>query len=312
MSLEILHQRPSGVAIPIGLVGHEAFVAYMHAVTGVEREWLVVDGSFALPVWRKEGQSFMGGKTYLLLDPAVNLVYGNIHVPKIPWGDIVAFVGQLQVTVATTIPPHIPRMTRPTELYLLSLREGAEAIWKNLDKKWRNQVRKGERERWVFRDISRDEFDTWYALQTEHAVRLGNKPYTPERMNAFIDSMGTTLLWKGLWKDGVLMVSGLGHADGAYATLWWQASDPRAWDMCANNVFYWKLIEELCRRDSTLLDLGPSSRFTAHPEFFKIGMGAERVPIFRTAGSFGGWMRHHLQSAVFQMRGETSRVIGRK
>ena len=262
---------------PPGLSGQEVFADYMRTISGSDRRWLMPDDAHALPFWEINGRKIIGGKTYVFTADLESVARGSASV--VPWEQILRSDASID---GSYVAPQCtsPEYAHVTDVYLLDLQKSLDELRAGLEKKWRNQLKKAEREQTEFRACTQSDFDAWYDLYAKRMVEHGNQPRPAEQIRRFIAAMGERVLWNGLWQQGRLVAGGLGYRDASYATVWWQASDALAWSWCANNLFYWRLIENLRNAGVCWLDLGPTSVRDAAGAHFKRGMGAAAVPVW--------------------------------
>ena len=141
----------------------------------------------------------------------------------------------------------------------LELPESSENLWKGLDPKVRNQVRKGEKQGFTVSWGGNDLLPGFYSVLSENMRDLGTPVYSKllfqEILSAFPDQAEICLL-----RDGVKPIAAalLLHGWGICEVP--TASSLRAYNpSCANVMMYWKLLQRSIERGQKQFDFGRST-----------------------------------------------------
>lgn len=159
----------------------------------------------------------------------------------------------------------------------LILPESADVLWKELDAKVRNQIRKGQKAGLTLAWGQEELLGDFYTVFSENMRDLGTPVFGrelfrailrqfPDRAELGIARLGTKPI------AGCLLLHGWGVSEVP------SASSLRAFNnTCANMLLYWAMLERSIERRHTLFDFGRSSPDS--PTFkFKKQWGAEPFP----------------------------------
>ena len=141
----------------------------------------------------------------------------------------------------------------------LDLPRTSEKLWKNLDAKVRNQVRKGEKQNFTVAWGGHDLLSGFYDVLSENMRDLGTPVYGrslfQEILNAFPDRVEICLV-----KDGSKPIAGALLLHGWGVTEVPTASALKAYNpTCANVMMYWRLLQRTIERGQVQFDFGRST-----------------------------------------------------
>ena len=181
----------------------------------------------------------------------------------------------------------------PTPLaHVLPLERDPEAVARGFKSNVLRNVRKAERSGVVLRrgESERDLTETFYDLHLRTRRRLG-VPVQPHRF--------FRLLWRRALAEDLgfvlLAYEGTSPIAGAVFLTWngtitykFGASDPRHWDLRANNLLFWEAIKWGCVNGQHTLDFGRTDASGEGLRQFKLGWGCTESPLpYSTLGKPG-------------------------
>jgi len=142
---------------------------------------------------------------------------------------------------------------------ILDLSDGAEAIWKALPAKVRNQVRKAEKSGLTICAGGAELVDEFYEIFVVNMRDLGSpvhsKRFFTEICGVFGHSTRVTLV-----RDGQKTIGGLIALFFKDTMLVpWASSLREYFPKCPNNLIYWDAIQDGCKRACAKFDFGRSS-----------------------------------------------------
>jgi FemAB-related protein (PEP-CTERM system-associated) len=174
---------------------------------------------------------------------------------------------------------------------ILDLHPGADAIWKGLPPKVRNQVRKAEK-CGLHTEIGGAEFlDDFYRIFAVNMRDLGSPVHHPAFLANIFREFGSNALLMVV-REGSKTVGGLiGLIFKDTLAVPWASSLREYFPKCPNNLLYWHAIEQACLRGCNSFDFGRSS-LASGTYNFKAQWGAQPVPLcwqyFCRSGSSSG------------------------
>jgi FemAB-related protein (PEP-CTERM system-associated) len=140
---------------------------------------------------------------------------------------------------------------------VLDLGSGAEAVWRRLPSKTRNQVRRGEREGFSFAR-GHDQLGAFFDVFHRHMRDLGSPAHGLKFYESIVEHLGAHADFLVV-REGRALVAGalLFQLNGTAMNL--QTVALRPWNRrCPNYLLYWKIVEASCAAGSRWLDLGRS------------------------------------------------------
>lgn len=161
---------------------------------------------------------------------------------------------------------------------ILNLKPGPDLLWRAIDKKVRNQVRKAERSNLILTSGKKN-LPEFYRVYCGTMKRLGTPNHSlsffreildkfPSETNIFIvnhDRRPIAGMFSFIFKDT--------FSDP------WAASDDRYLSLCPNDFIYWKTIIWACERKLSYFDLGRSTTESS-VHFFKKRWGTETSSLY--------------------------------
>jgi FemAB-related protein (PEP-CTERM system-associated) len=161
----------------------------------------------------------------------------------------------------------------------LALPPDPQVLWKKLNAKVRNQVRKAQGEGQTVTLGGAELLDEFHGLYVRTMRDLGSPPHS-RRFFALIAERFAAVVRIHVVRAGARpMAASLTLADAHAVRVPWAASDWRFRQSCANMLLYWSMLEEACRRAAPVFDFGRSTRDSGTYRF-KTQWGAAEVPLF--------------------------------
>ncbi len=159
------------------------------------------------------------------------------------------------------------------------LPEDGDALWRGLDAKVRNQVRKAERSGLSVEFGHREALNAFYDVFAVNMRDLGSpvhgRAFFASILDAFGDRARIALVRKGPTVIGGLVA--LAFKDTMVVP--WASSLRRYFALCPNVLLYWETLALACREGFQRFDFGRSSRDSGTYRF-KGQWGAEEVPLY--------------------------------
>ncbi len=180
---------------------------------------------------------------------------------------------------------------RPDKLLLhRPLPPDEESLWKSLDSKVRNQIRKSEKNNFAIRFGGQELLDAFYRLFCIRMRDLGTPVYPRSLFAALLHHLGPGA-------EIALLTDGPRPVAGAILIHHNQITEiPSAacltdqMPRCANMGLYWHLTRRAIQKNSTIFDFGRSTADSG-PHRFKLQWGAIQRPVawrlWRTGGAEG-------------------------
>lgn len=163
------------------------------------------------------------------------------------------------------------------EMARLSLEGGRERVWKSFKSSIRAAVRQAESFGLTLRS-GPEELDSFYDVLAENMLRLGSPIYGKRLMREVLAAFGDRADIVTLWAGDRAISGALTLADNGVMYVPFASSRAAYFPWRPNNLLYWRLMERACAASLKTLDFGSSLRGSG-PFAFKLGWGAERVPI---------------------------------
>lgn len=151
--------------------------------------------------------------------------------------------------------------------FMLDLTPGEEAVWKALDGKAKNQVRKALKSNLEVRIGGIENLDSFYAIFSRNMRDLGT-PVWPKRLFAeqFRYFEDDTEIALACLSEKPVAAALLIHYDD-YSTVPSASSNRKYLNLSPNNILYWEIIRHCIRRGSRRFDFGRSSLDTGTYRF---------------------------------------------
>lgn len=162
---------------------------------------------------------------------------------------------------------------------VLDLAGEAEVIWKGLDAKVRNQVRKARRSGLRLTEDNGERVAAFYRVYAHNMRDLGS-PVAPRRLfeqalSRFRENARLLTVW--LHDEPVAGAVWLRHRGTAYVP--WASALRRRFALCPNNLLYWRAIELACEQGCARFDFGRST-VGSGPYRFKLQWGGRPEQLY--------------------------------
>jgi FemAB-related protein (PEP-CTERM system-associated) len=186
--------------------------------------------------------------------------------------------GWVELRQAESLPGDAPTRTDKVMLRL-PLPQELAALWKALDAKVRNQVRKGQRENLKVDEGAAELLPDFYAVYARTMRDLGSPPHHKRFFRLVIEQFGQAVQVFVVRADDRPLAASMTLADSQGIRVPWAGNDWRARQSCANMLLYWSMLEDACRRQAPCFDFGRSTRNSGTYRF-KVQWGAKEVPLY--------------------------------
>lgn len=162
---------------------------------------------------------------------------------------------------------------------VLGLAGDADAVWKGLDAKVRNQVRKARRSGLTLAEDDGERLAAFYRVYAHNMRDLGS-PVAPRRLfeqtlSRFRGNARVLTVW--LHEEPVAGAVWLRHGTTAYVP--WASALRRHFARCPNNLLYWRAIELACEQGCARFDFGRST-VGSGPYRFKLQWGGRPEQLY--------------------------------
>ena len=183
---------------------------------------------------------------------------------------------ELRSTVKIALP--VPALEDKVNL-VLPLPRGAEELWRALDARVRNQVRKAERSGLSVEFGHQETLHAFYDVFAVNMRDLGSPVHARAFFAAIVDAFGDRAR-VGLVRKGPAVVGGLiALAFKDTLVVPWASSLRQYLALCPNVLLYWETLRAACRDGFARFDFGRSSRDSGTYRF-KRQWGAQEVPLY--------------------------------
>ena len=186
--------------------------------------------------------------------------------------------GWVELRQAESLPGDAPTRTDKVTLRL-PLPPEPEALWKALDAKVRNQVRKGQRENLKVDEGAAELLPDFYAVYARTMRDLGSPPHHKRFFRLITERFGQAVRVFVVRAGDRPLAASMTLADSHGIRVPWAGSDWRVRQSCANMLLYWSMLEDACRRQARCFDFGRSTRDSGTYRF-KAQWGAKEVPLY--------------------------------
>jgi FemAB-related protein (PEP-CTERM system-associated) len=199
---------------------------------------------------------------------------------------------ELRCTAELDLP--VPALTDKVTL-TLPLTADPDCLWRRLDPKVRNQVRKAERSGLSVEVGGAERLSDFYAVFAVNMRDLGSPVHARSFFEAIFAAFG---------QDAriVLVSQGTAVIGGLIALLFkdtfsvpWASSLRQYFSLCPNNLLYWETLRSACKEGFQRFDFGRSSRNSGTYRF-KRQWGAQEAPLFWYTIPIGRGQRMRLPS----------------
>ncbi len=197
-------------------------------------------------------------------------------------------LGAGQVELRCTSPADLPTQPSIEKVTLtLPLPRDADRLWRGLDPKVRNQVRKAERAGLSVESGGIEHLDEFYDVFAVNMRDLGSPVHSRAFFEAILESFGQSarivLVRRGNAVLGGLI--SLAFNDTLYVP--WASSLREHAALCPNMLLYWETLRAGCKDGLNRFDFGRSSRGSGTYRF-KRQWGANEVPLYWYTIPLGG------------------------
>jgi len=161
----------------------------------------------------------------------------------------------------------------------LALPPDPQVLWKKLNAKVRNQIRKaqGDGQKAVLGGA--ELVDEFHGLYVRTMRDLGSPPHSRRFFRLIADRFAAVVRIHVVRSGDRPMAASLTLTDHHAVRVPWAASDWRFRQSCANMLLYWSMLEEACLRAAPAFDFGRSTRDSGTYRF-KAQWGAEEAPLY--------------------------------
>jgi FemAB-related protein (PEP-CTERM system-associated) len=184
----------------------------------------------------------------------------------------------VELRQAEPLPGDLPSRTDKVTLRL-PLPNDPEILWKALDAKVRNQVRKGQKENLTVHQGGADLLPDFYAVYARTMRDLGSPPHHERFFRLIAEQFGEAVRVFVVRAGDRPLAASVTLADSRGVRVPWAGNDWRVRQSCANMLLYWSMLEEACRRQAPCFDFGRSTRDSGTYRF-KAQWGAKEVPLY--------------------------------
>jgi FemAB-related protein (PEP-CTERM system-associated) len=175
--------------------------------------------------------------------------------------------------------PVSPYVRTDKVLMELGLQTNPDALWKGLDPKVRNQVRKAEKSGLVVCSGGPELIGDYFHVYVRNMRDLGSPSHSRAFFDAVAASFGAeTRIWV-VRLDGRPVGAGFTMANGTALEIPWASSLKDFNKLCVNHLMYWKILERACDDGFQVFRFGRSST-SSGTYHFKKQWGAKEVPLY--------------------------------
>ena len=171
----------------------------------------------------------------------------------------------------------VPTRTDKVTL-VLDLPADADALWKGLKAKVRNQVRKARSAELTALKGGAELLDDFHAVYSRTMRDLGSPSHGKRFFSEIVDGFGDAVSIFAIRSGGGPVAASITLTDGHASRVPWAGSDWRRRELNANMLLYWQMLEDACQRNVGAFDFGRSTR-DAGTYRFKRQWGARDVPL---------------------------------
>ncbi len=196
---------------------------------------------------------------------------------------LIAEAGRLgagSVELRSTVKLDLPVPVQKGKFNLVRpLPKTADQLWRQLDAKVRNQVRKAERSGLSVEFGHREVLDDFYDVFAVNMRDLGSPVHGRQFFASILDAFGPRVRIALVRRDRAVIGGLVAIAFGDTLVVPWASSLRRYFALCPNVLLYWETLSLACRDGLTRFDFGRSSRDSGTYRF-KRQWGAEEIPLY--------------------------------
>jgi serine/alanine adding enzyme len=184
------------------------------------------------------------------------------------------------VELRCTVPLDLPVAATGDKVNLfLSLPKDPGCLWKQLDAKVRNQVRKAERSGLSVEFGQSERLDDFYETFAQNMRDLGSPVHARGFFQAILEAFGNQARIALVRKDARPIGGLLALAFKSSLIVPWASSLRQYLSLCPNMLLYWETLRNACLEGFQRFDFGRSSRNSGTYRF-KRQWGAVEEPLF--------------------------------
>lgn len=173
----------------------------------------------------------------------------------------------------------LSRHVRTDKLLMrLKLESNGEVLWKRLDPKVRNQVRKSEKSGVTIDFGGQELLKDFFAVYSENMRDLGSPSHSLGFFEAICAAFRDEVTIIRAMASGRVVGAGFTLANGPCLEIPWASSVKDSRPLCVNHGMYWKILERACGKGFEWFYFGRSSVGSGQ-HHFKQQWGAEEVPL---------------------------------
>jgi serine/alanine adding enzyme len=154
--------------------------------------------------------------------------------------------------------PALPARTHKVTM-LLPLAPTVEAMWAGLDRKVRNQVRKGEKSQLTVVSGGAELLDPFYVVFARNMRDLGTPVYGRSLFAAILSAFPGDARLHVVRLGEAAIAGALSYAYGEYIEVPSASSLREHRSLCANHLMYWRIMEHAIREGRRIFDFGRST-----------------------------------------------------
>ena len=166
----------------------------------------------------------------------------------------------------------------PFAAFFLDLSGGEAAVLERMNKKTRNEVRKGQMAGFTIEHLH--DASELTELYLENMGRHGTPAKSRDYFPKFLETMGARVAVIGARQDGVLAGANVLLVGDTDARVLMNLSRKTFWPEYVNNLLYGESIRYALSKNFTRLDFGGGLASDTSHNHFKAGFGARQVPIY--------------------------------
>jgi FemAB-related protein (PEP-CTERM system-associated) len=171
---------------------------------------------------------------------------------------------ELRCTTELDLP--VKAMTEKVNLILL-LPPDSGGLWRRLDPKVRNQVRKAERSGLSVEFGGREKLDDFYDVFAVNMRDLGSPVHSRRFFEAIFTAFGHNARITLIRKDTMVIGGLIALTFKDSLVVPWASSLRQYFSLCPNNLLYWETLRSACKDGFRRFDFGRSSRHSGTYRF---------------------------------------------
>lgn len=160
---------------------------------------------------------------------------------------------------------------------VLNLDGGADAVWKRLPAKTRNQVRRGQKEGFTLQS-GPGQLEDFYKVLHRHMRELGSPAHGRRFYRAVVEHVAERAEFLVVRDGGALVAGALMFRLDDTATNYHTVALHQYNRRCPNYMLYWAMIEASCARGCKWFDMGRSRADSSNLRF-KANWGPDVLPL---------------------------------